>query len=61
MPDDSSTDARIEVYRAQAQQLRDLAHAARTDAARGQMLKMAAQYEQLASRLVAHEVRNRDG
>jgi hypothetical protein len=54
-------DARIDEYRAKARQLRCLADAARTDIARERSLKMAAQYDLLASRLVAREVRRRGG
>jgi hypothetical protein len=50
---------RIADYRAKARQLRYLADTPRTDVGRAQILKMAAQYELLASRLVVHEVRRR--
>ena len=54
-----TVDARIADYRAKARQLRYLVDALRTDVSRAQILKMAAQYELLASRLVVHELRRR--
>ena len=60
VPSIHGRNVRIEQYRTRAGQLRRLANEAGNHADRVQSLKMAAQYELLASQLVAHEVRCRN-